>query len=139
MTQVAADPRSINNMVLKLGTDTYEKHASNVNWGKSTNQVTWKGGTPEAVFTDSTVDSHVCNITLVHDYDNVDSLFNFMIDHEGEQLEIEWKPNVAGTFTQTATITIVAPDAGGAVGAFGESTVACPSSKPVRTFVPVIP
>lgn len=132
--QIAADPRTIKNFVLELEGDTYEKHANNVNWTKTTNTVEWRGGTPDAIYTDSTVGSHVCNITLVHDYENPDSLFNWMIDHEGQQVEVQYKPDVAGTFTQTATITIVAPDAGGAAGAFGESTVACPSTKPVRTF-----
>lgn len=138
--QIPADPRSIKNFRLKLAESNYELHASNVNWTKTTNQVEWKGGTPDAVYADSTVGSHLANITLVHDYENQDSLFNFMIDHEGEQASVEYKPDADGTFTQTATITIVAPDVGGAVGAFGESTVACPSSKPVRSFAnPVAP
>jgi len=135
--QVAADPRSIKNFLLQIGTDTYELHASTVVWGKTTTQVQWKGGTPDAVYTDSVVGDHLCNITLVHDYQNEDSLFNWMIDHEGEQAEVTYRPDADGDFVQTATITVVAPDVGAAVGTFGESTIACPSTKPVRTFTPV--
>lgn len=135
MTQIPAAPRTTKNMRLRVGANNYEKHANNVKWGKSTTNVEWRGGTPDAVFSDSSVGSHTCSITLVHDYQNPDSLFNWMIDHEGEQVEVEWKPDPSGAFTQTATITIVAPDTGGAIGAFGEDTLACPSTKPVRTFV----
>jgi hypothetical protein len=138
--QIAANPRAHRNFRLKVGEHSYERHANNVNWGKSVQQVEIRGGTPDDVFTDTSIGGHVCNITVLHDYQNEDSLYNFLRDHEGEQAAVEWQPDAEAAYTESATITLVAPNPGGAIGAFGESTVACPSSKPVRTFAaPAVP
>lgn len=135
MTQVPNTVKSVKNIRLKIGTtDTYELHANNVTWSKNTTTTEWNGGTPDASYSDSVVTSHTCAITLAKDYQNEDSLFNWMIDHEGETVTIEYRPDAEADFVQTATITVVAPDTGGAMRQFHEQTVTCPSTKPTRTF-----
>jgi hypothetical protein len=136
MTQIAADPRAHKNLRVKIGVNNFELHVSNVNFGHTPPKpVSWQGGTPDAVYTDATASTeHLCNITLVHDYENEDSAYNFLRGHEGETAEIQFKPAADGAYTETSTITLVSPNPGGAYGAFGESTVACPSTPPVRTF-----
>jgi hypothetical protein len=136
MTQIAADPQAHKNLRVKIGANNFELHVSNVNFTRTPPKpVSWQGGTPAAVYTDSTPSvDHLCNITVVHDYQNEDSAYNFLRGHEGEQAEIQYKPDADGAYTETSTITLVGPNPGGAYGAFGESTVACPSTPPVRTF-----
>lgn len=136
MAQIAVAPRVQKNLSLTIGTDTYEKHVSSVQWAPSSSSVEWRGGTPDAVFTDSTPATWTANVTLVQDWETPDSLCNFLLDHAGEQVVAKYKPEATGDFEITATITIVPPAIGGAVGAFNESTVAMGSTKPVVTVVP---
>ncbi|MDH6181814.1 hypothetical protein M2152_001996 [Microbacteriaceae bacterium SG_E_30_P1] len=136
MPQVPATPAAVKNMRLQIGTDTFELHANNVLWSKNTQQVQWQGGTPDASYSDLSEDTHACAINLVNDYQNEDSLFNFLIDHAGETAAISYRPDAEEDFVQTATITLVAPNTGGGMRAFHEQTVTCPSTPPVRTFTP---
>ena len=131
MPQIANTMEAVKNAVITIGTDTYEKHASDINWTRNSSQQSWQGLTDDVV-TDSLVDSHTCNIGVGHDYDNPDSLYNFLHAMEGLTASVTWKPSPSSTFTVTATITIVAPTIGGPRG-FHSSTVACPSTKPVVT------
>lgn len=134
MAQVAATPTAVKNMLVKIGADSFELHANNVKWSKNTTQVEWQGGTPSANYVDVVESTHACAINLVHDYQNEDSLFNFLIDHEGETAVVTYRPDAEGDFVQTATLTLVAPDTGGEMRKHHESTVTCPSTKPTRTF-----
>ena len=77
--------------------------------------------------------SRVANVTLIQDWENPDSLFNFCLAHAGETLAAEYTP-VAGGGDTAARITIVPPTIGGAVGVFVESTLAMGSDAPVPTF-----
>ncbi|MDO9590793.1 MAG: hypothetical protein Q7J04_06585 [Microcella sp.] len=74
---------AIKNMRLRIGTHHYELHANNVQWSPSMSTVRWLGGTPEAEVRDVSVDSWDCAITVAHDYQNPDSLFNFLLSNAG--------------------------------------------------------
>jgi len=133
--QVPVSPKVMKNLRLKVGDDNYETHVSSVDWTPSSSQQTWQGGTPEASFTDSSASTWVCNITAVQDFETPDSFVNFCLEHEGEQVGIEFQRDAADTHKFTSTITIVAPKIGGTVGQYHESPMAFGSTKPVR--VPV--
>ncbi|RZU64606.1 hypothetical protein EV379_0909 [Microterricola gilva] len=135
MPQINVAPRAQKNLKLSIGADTYEKHVSNVQWTPTSSTAEWRGGTPDAVFTDTTSPTWTANITLVQDFETEDSLANFLLDHAGEQVEMKYKPDADGTFEISATVTLAPPAIGGAVNAFNESTVAMGSTKPVRTPV----
>lgn len=137
MAQITVAPKVQKNLRLKVGDDNYEKHVSSVDWTPSSRAQTWQGGTPDASFTDSSGATWVCNITAVQDFETVDSFVNFCLEHEGEQVAVEYTRDAADAFKFTATITIVAPKIGGQVGQYNESTMAFGSTKPVR--VPVGP
>lgn len=135
MTTPNLQLKQAKNLVVKIGEDNYEKHASNVNWTNGDSTIEWQGGTEDAIVNDVVETGDVCNITAAQDTDNPDSLFNFMIDHAGETATIEWRPNTLSPFKLTATITIRRPSTiGGERGTYHEVTTANPSTKPARVF-----
>lgn len=136
MTQQPLTATPVKNTRLKIGTHNYELHANNVKWTPKTTTTQWLGGTPDARIDDVDVTGHDCAITLAHDYQNPDSLYNFLLANAGQKAVIEWKPDPAGAFTVTASITLVAPEIGGGMRAVHESTVTCPSSAPAAVTTP---
>lgn len=126
MTSIAATPRATRNLSIKIGTDEYNLHVSDCTMTPTT--IKWKGGTPAANFTDQTWQ---LALTLVHDYQNADSLYNFLLAHAGETAVFTYMPDVNGTFARSVTATIVPPNVGGKVDAFNESTVTMDCSEPI--------
>lgn len=137
MPQIPIAFKAQKNLQFTLGTDTYEMHVSSIDWTPASSAVQWQGGTPDASFTDSSAPTWTANVTGAQDWETPDSLANFLLEHAGEQIPAKYKPDAAGDFEISATITIVPPKIGGAVGAFPEFTVAMGSTKPVVT--PLIP
>lgn len=136
MTTHPLTAEAVKNMRLKIGADNYELHANNVEWTPAITINRWQGGTPEAEVRDADVTAWDCAITMAQDYQNPDSLYNFMLANAGQTAIVEWKPDPAGAFTTVAEITIVPPKIGGAVRAFHEATVTCPSSAPSTVTTP---
>lgn len=136
MAQIANTIRAVKNTRAKIGANNYELHIPKVQFAKTEPKpVTWQGGTPEAQYSDATpAMDHVCKIDLGHDYQAEDSAYNWFRAHDGEQIELEWKPDADGSYTVTATITVVAPNPGGDYGKHHQSTVSCPSTPPVDSF-----
>lgn len=135
MGQIDVAPRAQKNLKLTIGADTFEKHVSSVQWTPSSSTVEWRGGTPDAVFTDTTAETWTANVTLIQDFETEDSLANFLLENAGEKVTAKYKPQADGDFEITADITLSSPAIGGAVNAFNESTVAMGSTKPIRTPV----
>ncbi len=126
MTQVAATPRATLNLSIKIGEDEYQLHVSECTI--TPNTIPWHGGTPTANFADFT---WKLRLVLVHDYQNAESLYNFLLDHAGEAATFAYKPDEAGTFGRSVDATIIPPAVGGKVNAFNESTVEMECSAPV--------
>ena len=139
MTQIDVTARAQRNLRLAIGTDTYEKHVSNIAWTAASQTVNWAGGTPDAQLSDSTPAVWAAAWNVVQDWQNEDSLCNFLLAHQGEQVEVAYMPDAEGTFEIVATITLVAPNIGGAVNQFNESTVSMASSVPVVTPAAAVP
>lgn len=138
---VDANPKAQKNLSLTITkeggvAETFEAHVSSVKWTPSRETLTWRGGTPDAVFTDTTAPTWAAEVVLVQDWDTPGSLFNFLLDNEGAKADAVYKPDAAGDFGISAEITLVAPDIGGAVNAFNESTVTMGSTKPERVVAP---
>lgn len=140
MPVMPVSPEVQKNLQLMIGLDEYQKHVSSVSWEPSTSQVEWRGGTPDAVFTDSAAPTWTANFVLIQDWENPDSLFNFLLAHAGETAEVSYKPVAAGEFSIAATVTLAAPAIGGAVGQYVEATIVMGSTAPVPTFpAPTVP
>ncbi|GAA4170788.1 hypothetical protein [Gryllotalpicola koreensis] len=53
----------------------------------SSSTQTWKGGTPEAVFTDVTSPTYTFDVTIGQDWVDVESFANYLEEHAGELIE----------------------------------------------------
>lgn len=137
MVDRIAAPRAQRHLKLTIGADTYETHVSSIKWTPTAETLTWRGGTPDAVHTDRTNPTWATEWAVVQDWETPDSLCNFLLDNDGVQAEVEYKPQHDGDFGITATVTLAAPEIGGPVNAFNESTVTMGSTKPER--IPVVP
>jgi hypothetical protein len=138
MTLIDPSPKAIKNMLVQVGTNQYEKAVSSCKFTPTApSAVEFRGGTPDAVYTDQGSATWAAVITAAQDWEDEDSFVNFCLDHEGESATITYKPDAAGAFGLTATITIVAPEVGGDIGAFPTTTLTMPcNQKPTR--VPVV-
>ncbi len=126
-------------LTLQIGADSYEAHVSNVLFSNSTSTISWQGGSPDALLSDTVEGPWTAAITMVQDWQNPDSLCNFMLEHAGEVASVTYKPQQDGAFAVEAEITLVSPAIGGPVNQYNESTVTCGSSKPDVTFPPALP
>lgn len=124
MTQIAVQPRVFKNYLVKIAADNYEKHTSSVTLTPSSSIQTWKGGTPDAVFTDATTATWVADIAYAQDWETPDSLSIYLLNHEGEQVAMEFSPLGGATGPKFTVDMIITPGAvGGPIDAFGNSTV----------------
>lgn len=134
MPTIAVKPRVFKNYLLKIGADNYEKHVSTVELVPTASLQTWKGGTPDAVFTDSTNATWVCNLGYAQDWETTNSLSAYLLNNEGASKAVEFSPLGSGP-KFTADIIITPGTIGGAIDAFGTASVALGvQGKPV--FVP---
>lgn len=136
-TPIANNAQLQTNLRLLLGAGAtqkaFQKHVSNVQFAPSGGgAVTWQGGTPDAKLVGRLPQDWVCNLTLAMDFDNADSLANFLLNNAGQKVAIAYSMTPTGT-TFYSTITVNAPQIGGRVNAFNEATVACPCTPPTTT------
>lgn len=88
----------------------------------NTQAATWKGGKPGAVFTDVSSATWTCQMRIGQDWENADSLVNFLFAHAGESLAFDFLPTTGGP-TISAVIIIAPPEIGGAIDNWGETTI----------------
>ncbi|MFV0315493.1 MAG: hypothetical protein ACK5O2_00830 [Microthrixaceae bacterium] len=136
MPEISANPRLVRHLTITIGTDSFSKHVNNCTFTPTASQTEWRGGTPDAVFTDSPPASWACALTLVQDWETAASLCNFLLAHDGEQAEFVYKPQADGAVSFETIATIVAPVIGGAVGVYNESTVTMPCERPELVRAP---
>lgn len=137
MAQIPLTFRAQKNLLLDIGPDTFEMHVSSIEWVPSSSPISWHGGTPDAIATDAGAETWLTNWLVAQDWENPDSLCNFLLENAGTQVEVTYKPEATGDFGITATITLVSPRIGGAVNAFNESAVSMASTKPAN--IPIVP
>ncbi len=122
-------------VILGGGTDDYARHTAACMFVPSGGTETrWKGGTPDARVQHRTLSDWTCQMRLAQDF-GTDGLAKYLLDNEGEEVEAEFTP-VAGGPTFYATLTLAAPQIGGDIDTYGESTVTHTSSKPT-TVAPI--
>lgn len=124
---VTARPQK--DIVLKIGTDEYQKQVSNVQLvpNVQTNQSVWQGGTPDAKLTDSTTTiTWTLQVTAIQQLDDATSFLRWCLAHVGETAVVQWQPHADSDWTQQVTITIVPPTLGGPVNQRNESSLTFP-------------
>lgn len=131
MTAIAVKPLVLKDCTMSLGTDSYEKHLSQVTFTPSTSTVTWTGldGTTHS---DASPATWVCQLGYVQDWETDDSLSQYLLENEGEQVTATFTPKVgSGLPSFTSTLTITPGAIGGQVGQFATAQVTLPCTKPV--------
>jgi hypothetical protein len=133
MAVITPSPRQLRNIYLGLGADQHQRAVSDCTMEPGEN-APWIGGTPEAKYVDPDAAEWKVSLTFVQDWENEDSLARFLYEHEGEKVPLTFSPRAAGNAYFTTEVTLVAPKVGGAVNAWGESTVAMTADrKPTLT------
>jgi hypothetical protein len=122
-TIVAVAPFVLKNVTLTVDTDDFKAHVSQVSFDPSGSQQTWKGLSPEAVFTDQSAPTWGLTLAYAQDWATPNSLSRYLYDHEGEVKPVTFVPDIAGQGTWSADVVITAGAVGGTVDAFATSTV----------------
>lgn len=122
MAQINVKPRVFKNYLFSIGADGYEKHVSSVTLTPSSSIQTWKGGTPDAVFTDATTATWTMDLAYAQDWETPNSLSVYLLNNEGESKTVEFFPLGSGP-SFTAEVIIIPGAVGGAIDTYGTSTV----------------
>lgn len=122
MNAIAVTPSIFKKFVVTIDTDDYAPAVASCKFTPSSSVQTWKGGTPDAVFTDVSSPTYTCTMKLAQDWVTPTSLSNYLHTHAGETVAATFVP-VDGGATITATLVLAAPEIGGDIDAWGETTV----------------
>jgi hypothetical protein len=89
--------------------------------------VTWQGGTSDASFSEATNATWTCVLNYAQDWETPDSLAEYLLDNDGQQKVVVFKPKGDGTGLPifTATLILVAGDIGGDVNTVQTASVTC--------------
>lgn len=121
-TTQAFEPELLTAVSVVIGTTEYAAAVASVRFTPATSINTWKGGTPDAVFTKSTKATYSCAMKVGQDYESSASLVNYFLAHAGETIEdVSFKFN--GGRTIQADLVIVPPEIGGDVDAWLDTTI----------------
>jgi hypothetical protein len=124
------------NYSIKIDVDNYESAISAFSMTPNSSISTWKGGTPADVFSDITSPTWVCDLTVAQDWVTPTSLALYLLNNTGKSVDVEFFPLGTGP-SFTATLILASPVIGGAIDAWGESSVQCAvTGQP--TFVPPV-
>lgn len=136
MATVAATPRILRKYKLTVDVDDYEAATEQVLFQPTAETQTWTGGDGES-HSDSGPATWICTIGYVQDWDTTGSLGQYLLENEGEQVDVVFQPEAGSGPSFTSTITVVPGAIGGTNGAWPTTTAPMPCSKPV--LVPAVP
>src|SRR4051812_35137743 len=94
-----------------VGSVEYAKAVASVKFTPATTINTWKGGTPDAVFTKATKPTWTCAMKIGQDFEDAASYTNYLLQHAGETVTHVFTFNSGRTIT--ADLVVVPPEIGG--------------------------
>lgn len=121
-TPVPVQPIVLRDVLVTIDGHQFERAVSSVALTPSASVVTWQGGTPDSQFTDVSPATWAAGITHAQDWENEDSLSNYLFDHEGETVDATFAPKNGGQAFD-ARVVITPGAIGGAIGSTAEATV----------------
>lgn len=133
MAAIAVQPFVMRDCILAIGASSYEKHVSAVLF--TPQPVTWRGLSPAAVFTDTSV--WQAKIDYAQDWNTPGSWSQYLIDNAGESQEATFTPVSGEEPAFTVNLAIAPGPVGGTQGQVATATVTLECSQPV--FVPATP
>ncbi|ONI63906.1 hypothetical protein ALI44B_04580 [Leifsonia sp. ALI-44-B] len=122
MVAIAPKGRVFKNYLLKIATDSYEKAINSAALTPTVPVAKFKGGTPDAVIVDTGIPEWKLDLSYLQDWETAGSLSIYLNNNIGKQVAMEFSPHGTGP-KFTATVLITPGAVGGAVDAFGVSTV----------------
>lgn len=122
MADITVAPFMLKDVDLKIGSDNYEAHVSQVEFVPSSSTVTWKGLTPTSVHSYGTTATWTCNLTFAQDWTTANSLSRYLHTNEGTEISVEFAP-VTGGAKFTATLIVTPGSIGGQVDGVATATV----------------
>lgn len=126
MTTIA--PFIKNAEVTVAGTDVSDE-ASNITWTQTTSTTTFTPVSGNTV-SDTTPGGWTLAFTYGEDWETETSLSNYIYEHEGDEVELTFKPKGSGTVTWTSKVTLALAGVGGGAGVV-ERQVTLASDRPV--------
>lgn len=122
MATIEVDPLVLKDVELEIGTDDYRKHVDQVTLAPSTSQMSWTG-LGGNTHTDQSTATWAATLNYVQDWDTANSLSRYLFDHEGEEVDVTFRPR-AGHGPSFLVTLVIAPGAiGGSVNAFATTSV----------------
>jgi hypothetical protein len=133
MATIAVQPIVLTDVLLTVGTDTYEAHVSGVTFTPTSPTVTWKGLTPTSVHTFGGTATWTVTLNYAQDWETANSLSIYLMENEGETVSMTFEPKSGGA-SFTANVILTPGGIGGDVDTVAVSSVTLGvSGKPVRT------
>jgi hypothetical protein len=126
MAQIAVAPLFMKDVLISVGTNSYEKHVSAVTFTPSSSAVTYKGLNPTATYTETTAPTWAVDIAYVQDWATTNSLSAYLFANQGTSILMTFKPKSASGPSFTATVIIATGAIGGQVDSFATTTVSLP-------------
>lgn len=126
MAQIAVSPLFLKDVIFSVGSDSYEKHVSNVTFTPSTSPQTWRGLNPDATFTNVGSASWTVDIEYAQDWTTTNSLSAYLFANQGETKAVSFTPTNGVGPSFEVDVIIVAGAIGGAVDSYGAATVSLP-------------
>ncbi|PTU56409.1 hypothetical protein DBB34_09105 [Sphaerisporangium cinnabarinum] len=130
MATIEVQPLVLKDVEAIIGTDDFRKHLSGVTFTPSSSTATWTG-LGGNTHTDAGTATWVCALAYVQDWDSPASLSRYLYEHEGETVEMTFRPRSGEGPSFKANVTITPGAIGGQVNAFATSTVNLGSDRPV--------
>lgn len=123
MATIAVNPFVLKDVLLTIAADNYEAHVSQVQFDPSSSLQTWQGLAPGATFTDASLATWVAVLAYAQDWETPNSLSQYLYNHEGESIDVTFKPRSGSGPSFSATLVITPGSIGGTVNSFATATV----------------
>lgn len=123
MAQIAVKPFVLKDVLFTVALDSYEAHLSQVQFDPSSSIQTWQGLTPTSIHTDATTATWQGVLAYAQDWETPNSFSRYLYDHEGEEIDVVFKPRSGSGPSFEVTIIITPGSIGGTVNSFATASV----------------
>lgn len=122
MAQINVTPIVLRDVLLSIGSDSYEKHVSGVTMTPSSGTVNWTGLEPTSVYTFPTSETWTVTLDYAQDWETTNSLSLYLMANAGTKKTMVFEP-VDGGQGFTADVYIASGAIGGQVNAVATASV----------------
>jgi hypothetical protein len=126
MPRINIAPLFLKDVVLAVGADSYEKHVSGVTLTPSTSPSTFKGLSPDAVFTEVPTATWMLSLEYAQDWETPDSLSAYLFNNQGNTVEMTFTPRNGSGPSFAVSVVVLSGAIGGQIDSFATTTVSLP-------------